>query len=245
MNTIKAFFKEKGLYLFCLALIFAATAVGILALRSVVNNLVEQNSGNALQEDSTWNQPNAIVNDPVTDLPQPTATPAPTSAPSAQPSAAPSPSQAPSAPTAAPSGSGGSADVSAPSAVSPLQGGEVSLPFSGEELVYNKTLDHWRTHNGADYTAPAGTAVRAVRGGTVTAITADALWGATLELADEAGRSWKYCGLADITVAVGDTVPTGTALGQMGAIPTEAAAGPHLHLECSQNGILLDPESQR
>ncbi len=41
MNHIKAFFKEKGLYLFCLALVFAATAAGILALRSVVNNMSE------------------------------------------------------------------------------------------------------------------------------------------------------------------------------------------------------------
>ena len=30
MNHIKTFFKEKGLYLFCLALVFAATAAGIL-----------------------------------------------------------------------------------------------------------------------------------------------------------------------------------------------------------------------
>ena len=41
MNHIKNFFKEKGLYLFCLALVFAATAAGILALRSVVNYITE------------------------------------------------------------------------------------------------------------------------------------------------------------------------------------------------------------
>ena len=52
MNHIKAFFKEKGLYLFCLALVFAATAAGILALRSVVNNMSEltQLRKDALQE---------------------------------------------------------------------------------------------------------------------------------------------------------------------------------------------------
>ena len=32
MNHIKQFFREKGLYLFCLAMVFAATAAGILAL---------------------------------------------------------------------------------------------------------------------------------------------------------------------------------------------------------------------
>ena len=39
MNHIKQFFKEKGLYLFCLAMVFAATAAGILALRSIVGNV--------------------------------------------------------------------------------------------------------------------------------------------------------------------------------------------------------------
>ena len=28
--------------------------------------------------------------------------------------------------------------------------------FSGNELVYSATLGDWRTHNGADYAAPAG-----------------------------------------------------------------------------------------
>ena len=41
MNHIKQFFKEKGLYLFCLAMVFAATAAGILALRSIVGNVAD------------------------------------------------------------------------------------------------------------------------------------------------------------------------------------------------------------
>ena len=86
MNHIKSFFKEKGLYLFCLALVFAATAAGILALRSVVNNMSEltQLRKDALQEDSTWTQPDTTVNNPASDVPKPT------TAPSAVPSASPS-----------------------------------------------------------------------------------------------------------------------------------------------------------
>ena len=41
MNHIKQFFREKGLYLFCLAMVFAATAAGILALRTVVSNVAD------------------------------------------------------------------------------------------------------------------------------------------------------------------------------------------------------------
>ena len=43
MNHIKSFFKEKGLYLFCLALVFAATAAGILAIISGARLLKEKN----------------------------------------------------------------------------------------------------------------------------------------------------------------------------------------------------------
>ena len=40
MNHIKSFFKEKGLYLFCRALVFAATAAGItLSLEPVFSAL--------------------------------------------------------------------------------------------------------------------------------------------------------------------------------------------------------------
>lgn len=39
MNSIKAFLKAKGLYLVCLALVFAATITGIAAIRSVVRGV--------------------------------------------------------------------------------------------------------------------------------------------------------------------------------------------------------------
>ena len=38
-TNLKAFFKEKGLYLFCLALVLAATVTGVLAVRTVVRNV--------------------------------------------------------------------------------------------------------------------------------------------------------------------------------------------------------------
>ena len=40
MNSIKAFLKAKGLYLVCLALVFAATITGIAAIRSVVRIVI-------------------------------------------------------------------------------------------------------------------------------------------------------------------------------------------------------------
>ena len=78
MNHIKQFFKEKGLYLFCLAMVFAATAAGILALRSIVGNVADLTRirKEALQDDSVWTQPEAAIDKPAEDVPKPTQTPA-------------------------------------------------------------------------------------------------------------------------------------------------------------------------
>ncbi len=85
MNHIKQFFREKGLYLFCLAMVFAATAAGILALRTVVSNVADltRTRKEALQNDSAWTQPDTAIDKPAQDVPKPTTTPAATEKPSA------------------------------------------------------------------------------------------------------------------------------------------------------------------
>ena len=86
---MKAFFKEKGLYLFCLAMVLAATVTGVLAVRTVVRNVSDltKTRQQSLQEEENnlWNVPDAAINEPVTDLPQ--STPAPSAKPSVLPSA--------------------------------------------------------------------------------------------------------------------------------------------------------------
>lgn len=238
MNTIKAFFKEKGLYLFCLALIFGATAAGIFGIRSAMKNLIGPQTG-TLEEDVPWNQPEAIVNNPVTDLPQPT------SAPSAPPSAAPSPSGEPSQATAAPVESAAPAPSSVPSVAWPVENGEFGTPFSGNDLVYHATLGDWRTHNGTDYTGAAGAAVYAAKAGEVSAVYEDALWGTVVEVTGEDGIQWRYCGLGKAELERGAKVNAGTRLGTLGSIPVEADGGVHLHLERLQDGKWTDAAVKR
>ena len=69
---MKSFFKEKGLYLFCLALVLAATVSGVLALRTVVRGVQEltQSRQDPAREDAVWSEPGAIVQEPVTGLPE-------------------------------------------------------------------------------------------------------------------------------------------------------------------------------
>lgn len=231
MNHIKAFFREKGIYLLCLAVALAATMAGILALRRVVGRLTGQLTEHSatLQQDSVWDQPDASVEKPAADVPKPVQTPAavPTPAPQATPEPTPDPE-----PRTTPQ----------PVKVPGWYGKPVG-DFSGDELVYNKTLGDWRTHNGTDYTALAGKAVAPAAAGTVTAVKNDALWGDVVEVTDAAGLCWRYCGLRQVTVHKGDTVTTGTTLGEIGTLPAEAWQGTHLHLECIKDGEYLDPHT--
>ena len=236
MNHIKAFFREKGLYLICLALVFAATAAGILALRSVVNNLAGITRQQDLQEDSTWDQPDTTVTNPASDVPEPT------SAPSAAPSAPASSSGAQSGSSAASSAQAAAAAPSAsPAGSSALWQTKPLAEFSGNELVYNETLADWRTHNGADYAADPGDEVTPVCAGKVTTVDQDALWGGVVEITDADGGVWRYCGLTDVKVKAGESITAADTLGAVGSIPAEANVEPHIHLECLRDNAYQQP----
>ena len=229
MNHIKQFFKEKGLYLFCLAMVFAATAAGILALRSIVGNVADLTRirKEALQDDSAWTQPDTAIDKPAQDVPKPTQTPAATQEPAATATPAPAVETAPPAQAAAKPG---------------IWDARPLADFSGNELVYSATMGDWRTHNGADYAAPAGESVTPAKAGKVVSVTDDALWGSVVEVADSDGVTWRYCGLADTEVKAGDRVTTTDTLGQVGTVPAETSGENHLHLECLKDGAYLDPE---
>ena len=232
MEHFKQFFKQKGLYLACLAVVFAATAAGVLALRSILNHVVELT--NTAQEEAPW-QDDTTVNKPDTTQPEPARTPAPASSVSPSPdaaSAAPEASPAPAASAAPSVSAGGSSD---------FWRGKVAAPYSGDELVYSATLGDWRTHNGVDVTAAAGTNVPAVRAGRVTLVDADALWGGVVEVSDAQGCVWRYCGVNGACV-VGEDVGAGDVVGTVAAIPAEADLDAHVHLECLKDGAWVEPE---
>ena len=134
MNHIKQFFREKGLYLFCLAMVFAATAAGILALRTVVSNVADltRTRKEALQNDSAWTQPDTAIDKPAQDVPKPTTTPAATEKPAATP--APAAAQAPKATAAPPAQT-----VTKPG----IWDAKPLAAFSGNELVYSEILVNW------------------------------------------------------------------------------------------------------
>lgn len=126
--------------------------------------------------------------------------------------------------------------------VSPLQG-EVLTAFSVDKLVYNATLEDWRTHDGVDISAGLGAAVLAACSGTVEAVTDDALMGTTVTISHGGGYQTTYANLqADPAVERGDAVSAGQIIGAVGATAAaEAAQSPHLHFSVTKDGDAVDP----
>lgn len=113
--------------------------------------------------------------------------------------------------------------------------------YSGDELVYNKTLGDWRTHNGIDYACTKDAAVQSPTAGTVVLAGSDGSWGPTVAIKDSAGRVWRLCGVASPAVKEGETVSAGQTLGKVGSVSCECAEESHIHLEVKQDDSYLDP----
>ena len=142
---------------------------------------------------------------------------------------------------------GGSSSASSSAAAASTQPGfgKILNGYSGDELVYNKTLGDWRTHNGIDYAAKAGEAVPAPVAGSVVLAGSDGSWGPTVAIKDDAGRIWRLCGVASPKVKEGDIVAAGQTLGKVGSVGCECAEEDHIHLEVKQGDAYLDPAKCR
>ena len=253
MEQIKKFLHGKGFALLLTASLLAAAAAGVWAVRTLRAELQKSLDGlNApgttqqttpetepdwdAQEDTTWQQPVTDVANSKADVPQQT------------PSGASSGAQSGSGSLREPSalqGASSPASSSAQPAAAPSMPGRVLNAFSGDELVYNKTLGDWRTHNGIDYAAREGEAVPSPVDGSVVLAGADGSWGPVVAVKDSAGRVWRLCGVASPKVKEGDTVSAGQVLGTVGSVSCECAEESHLHLEVKQGDSYLDPAACR
>lgn len=127
--------------------------------------------------------------------------------------------------------------------VSPLDG-QVVTAFSVDQLVYNETLGDWRTHDGVDISASAGTAVLAACAGTVAGVEDDPLMGTTVTISHADGYQTVYASLQEHPgVEIGDSVSAGQAIGAVGdTAAAEAAQGPHLHFSVTRDGDVVNPD---
>lgn len=128
--------------------------------------------------------------------------------------------------------------------VSPVPG-EILAAFSGDELVYDRTMSDWRTHNGTDFACADGDRVTAVADGTVQDIYTDEYYGTSVLLSHGGGLQTVYTGLvADPAVTIGQTVTAGDVIGSVDSgVLFENALPAHLHLEMLSDGVRIDPMS--
>ena len=121
--------------------------------------------------------------------------------------------------------------------------GDVELPYSMDALVYNSTMEDWRTHDGIDIAAQAGTYVRACAAGTVAEVYEDNLYGTTVVIEHGAGLVSYYANLqAEPVVRQGDSVLAGDTIGAVGETALcETAQPPHLHFAMSLDNDSVDP----
>jgi murein DD-endopeptidase MepM/ murein hydrolase activator NlpD len=126
----------------------------------------------------------------------------------------------------------------------PIKGGKVALGYSGDEVVYSKTLDQYVVHQGVDIEASLDTQVLAAAEGTITEVCKDDKLGITIQLTHGNGYITRYSNLStDKMVEKGDVVKAGDVISGVGNTALfESLEGPHLHFEVWKDGVHVNPE---
>lgn len=106
---------------------------------------------------------------------------------------------------------------------------------------FSETLGEWVTHNGVDFEASEGDAVKAAADGKIVAIRQDALWGDVVEIEHEGNLITRYCGVTADSALEGQSVRAGDVIGTLSAVPAEVLDPAHLHMELLVNGTYTDP----
>jgi murein DD-endopeptidase MepM/ murein hydrolase activator NlpD len=121
--------------------------------------------------------------------------------------------------------------------------GEVIGEYAVECLSYNQTTRDWRTHDGVDFAAAAGTTVCAAADGEVYSVYEDETMGFTVVIVHDGGYTTRYCSLSEeVAVRPGDRVTAGQTIGYVGATALlESVLGEHLHFAVSCSGESQDP----
>jgi murein DD-endopeptidase MepM/ murein hydrolase activator NlpD len=119
---------------------------------------------------------------------------------------------------------------------SPLEFSRITSGFGGRTHPISRL---WKQHNGVDYAAPVGTAVRTVGDGVVEFAGVQRGYGNVIEVKHRDGKSTLFAHLSRIGVKLGQKVEQGDVIGAVGT--TGYSTGPHLHFEFRVSGVHHDP----
>lgn len=127
----------------------------------------------------------------------------------------------------------------------PVQG-EIVLPYSVEQAVYDPTLEQYRTNDTLCIAAETGSTVTASANGVVAEVKEDEENGKTLVLEHANGWRTTYGPLTEENLPkTGETVAQGETIGTI-AEPTkyQVGLGSHLVFSMQQNGESVDPTTK-
>ena len=117
--------------------------------------------------------------------------------------------------------------------------GEFAWPAEGGYISSERGQRWGRMHNGIDIAQPEELTIKSADHGIVKAAGAAGTFGNRVVVDHQNGYETIYAHLSSIDVKVGDKVPKGTKLGNMGS--TGRSTGLHLHLEISLGGVTQNP----
>jgi len=126
--------------------------------------------------------------------------------------------------------------------------GEIIKKYSTDSLVFSETLNDYRTHQGIDFAAEIGSAVRAYTDGVVLGIYDDPMMGKTVAIQHDYDMVSYYMNLdSNIPegLKVGSKIKAGDVIGAVGKTAlTEVGDKPHIHFELKVGGVTINPEKE-
>lgn len=126
--------------------------------------------------------------------------------------------------------------------VRPIEG-NIQKPYSIDKVVYSKTLELWKTHDGIDISAEIGKNVKSIEKGTVEKVYEDSFYGITVVIDHGQGYKSSYSNLdKNVSVKAKQVVTKGQVIGKIsntsiGEIKDES----HLHFTLFKDNNNIDP----
>lgn len=126
--------------------------------------------------------------------------------------------------------------------LAPVNYQSVTMQYSEEVAVFNKTLNYWSTHKALDLAAADGTDVLSMYDGTVVDVYESYGMGNVVKIDHGENVVATYASLGDVQVVKGQVVSAGEKIGTVSTTASyEFSDGAHLHLEVSKDGVVVDP----
>ena len=122
--------------------------------------------------------------------------------------------------------------------------GDIAMIFSHDRLIFNTTLNQWRTNDDLRITAQEGTPVRASAAGKVVEVSQDRVYGNFVRIDNGDGWQTIFGQLMDnVLVAEGDIVQAGQVIGGVGRPSVFSVLdGHHVSLRVLRDDTLVDPK---